>query len=173
MLLYAAAGMPARAAEPPTPLTNDVTATPTPAPIVPRISVGVQKAAPIVPTSTPTPIPLPPTRDYGENVMRWAPTVARYFPPELVDKALYVMSLESGGNDQAISKTCDYGLFQMNRCGGVGTGIPIEDLLDGEFNIRQAAATVAADGWGHWGEGRLYRGEPFGALGHHPYPGPP
>jgi hypothetical protein len=50
-------------------------------------------------------------------------------------------------------------------------GYTEEQLYDPETSIRLFAEVVYSVGWGDWGEGRLYNGRPFGALGNHPYPG--
>ena len=110
---------------------------------------------------------------YSANVEKWRPIVEKYFKPEDVDKALYVISGESGGNPLASGDGgSSIGLFQMNMSGGLGTGSTAEQLQDPEYNIKLAAQAVyGGSGWGPWGEGRLYEGKPFGALGNNPYPG--
>lgn len=111
---------------------------------------------------------------YSPAVEQWRPLVERYFPPELVDKALWVIQWESGGNPSAIGDRGNaVGLYQIHH-GGVVAGRPSAgQLADPETNIRFAAEGLgAARGrWTDWGEGSLYQGRPFGALGNHPYPG--
>ena len=111
---------------------------------------------------------------YSPQVERWRPLVAKYFPPELVDKALYVIQGESGGNpvirgDGGVA----IGLFQIQDNRNFAGRPSAEQLEDPEFNIRYAAQQLgAASGkWTDWGEGSTYNGQPFGALGHNPYPG--
>lgn len=111
---------------------------------------------------------------YSPEVERWRPLVEKYFPPELVDKALYVIQGESGGNagirgDGGVA----IGLFQIHDGTSINGRPTAEQLADPEFNIRYAAQSLgAANGsWGAWGEGTSYNGKPFGALGNNPYPG--
>ena len=110
---------------------------------------------------------------YPSSVERWRKLVEKYFKPEDVDKALYVINGESGGNPTASGDGGNsIGLFQMNMGGGLGTGSSASQLSDPEFNIRLAAQAVyGGSGWKPWGEGALYQGKPFGALGNNPYPG--
>lgn len=110
---------------------------------------------------------------YPANVERWRPIVAKYFRPEDVDKALYVINGESGGNPTiAGDGGHSIGLFQMNMAGGLGTGSTASQLSDPEYNIKLAAQAVyGGSGWGPWGEGTSYQGKKFGALGNNPYPG--
>lgn len=110
---------------------------------------------------------------YSASVEKWRKLVEKYFKPEDVDKALYVIQGESGGNPTIAGDGGNsIGLFQMNMGGGLGTGSTVEQLSDPEYNIKLAAQAVyGGSGWGPWGEGRLYQGKPFGALGNNPYPG--
>lgn len=118
---------------------------------------------------------------YPDTVERWRPLVAKYFKPEDVDKALYVISGESGGNPGAVGDGGDSGgLFQLNA-GGLGAGMTNDQKFDPETNIRVAAQAVyGGSGWRPWGEGTEIYDYPydpatgkgyFGALGHNPYPG--
>lgn len=111
---------------------------------------------------------------YSAAVERWRPLVEKYFPPELVDKALYVIQGESGGNpvirgDGGVA----IGLFQIQDNRNFAGRPPAEQLEDPEFNIAYAAQQLgAASGkWTDWGEGSSYNGQAFGALGNNPYPG--
>lgn len=111
---------------------------------------------------------------YSPQVERWRPLVEKYFPPELVDKALYVIQGESGGNpvirgDGGVA----IGLFQIQDNRNFAGRPSAEQLEDPEFNIRYAAQQLGAanNKWTDWGEGSTYNGQPFGALGHNPYPG--
>ena len=111
---------------------------------------------------------------YSPEVERWRPLVEKYFPPELVDKALYVIQHESGGNPGAVGDGgAARGLFQIQDNRNFPTRPDAAYLDDPENNIRFAAQQLgAANGnWGDWGEGRLFEGKPFGALGNNPYPG--
>lgn len=109
---------------------------------------------------------------YSSLVERWRSLVQQYFKPEDVDKALYVISGESGGNPNIYGDGGhSVGLFQHND-GGLASGRSLTALKDPESNIRLAAEAVyGGQGWGPWGEGRLYKGKPFGHLGRHPYGG--
>jgi len=111
---------------------------------------------------------------YSSNVEQWRALVSKYFAPEDVDKALYVIQGESGGNPTIAGDGGNsIGLFQMNMGGGLGTGSTAEQLSDPEYNIRLAAQAVyGGSGWKPWGEGATYQGKPFGALGNNPYGGP-
>jgi hypothetical protein len=111
---------------------------------------------------------------YSATVERWRPLVEKYFPPELVDKALYVIQGESGGNptirgDGGVA----IGLFQIQDNRNFSTRPSAEWLENPENNIKYAAQQLgAASGkWSDWGEGSTYNGQAFGALGHNPYPG--
>ncbi len=119
-----------------------------------------------------------PTGGYPDQVERWRPLVAKHFQPEDVDKALWVMWWESGG-DSAIGGDRNtlgipvaHGLFQVQdntRFPGRPTR---EQLINPEANIQWAAnAVYGGSGWTPWGEGVAHNGQPFGALGAHPYPG--
>lgn len=110
---------------------------------------------------------------YPPEVERWRSLVERYFRPEDVDKALYVIQHESGGNPTikaSVPSEQSYGLFQANIGGGIGTGYTVEQLKDPETNVKIAAQAVyGGSGWSPWGEGVTYKGQKFGALGNNPY----
>ena len=110
---------------------------------------------------------------YSPNVEQWRAKVAKYFRPEDVDKALYVINGESGGNPTIKGDNgASIGLFQMNRAGGLGSGSSVSQLEDPDYNIRLAAQAVyGGSGWSPWGEGSTYQGQKFGALGNNPYSG--
>jgi len=113
------------------------------------------------------------------GVEQWRPLVEKYFRPEDVEKALYVMNIESGGQPGALGDgVASGGLFQLNDQ-GLGAGMTNEQKFDPETNIRVAAQAVyGGSGWRPWGEGTEIYDYPydpstglgyFGALGHHPY----
>lgn len=110
---------------------------------------------------------------YSAAVEQWRGIVEKYFKPEDVDKALYVINGESGGDPQASGDGgSSIGLFQMNTAGGLGTGSSVELLSNPEYNIKLAAQAVyGGSGWKPWGEGNMYKGKVFGALGNKPYEG--
>ena len=112
--------------------------------------------------------------EFPPSVERWRTLVAKYFPPELVDKALYVIQHESNeGDSSAVGDNgVAIGLFQIQSSERF-PGRPTKDqLLDPEFNIKYAAQNLgAASGkWTDWGEGATYQGSKFGALGNNPFP---
>jgi len=98
----------------------------------------------------------------GAGVTPWRPLVEKYFPSELVNDALSVMSCESLGNPLAINKySAASGLFQhlpyywpsrSKAAGWEGA-----DIFDPEANIAVAAWLVyrtivveKREPWGHW-----------------------
>lgn len=107
-----------------------------------------------------------PQRHYSDAVERWRPLVEKYFAPEDVSKALYVMEGESGGNPgiKNTEGSGATGLFQIMPFHGV-------DATDPETSVKWAAAQVKDHGWSDWGEGVLYQGKPFGILGFKPFDG--
>ena len=115
-----------------------------------------------MPTLTPTP-----------TVEQWRGLVSRHFKPGDVDKALWVMGYESGGDPSASGDGgSSVGLFQLND-DGLGSGLSQAEREDPEANVRAAAAAVyGGQGWKPWGgDGNTYKGRAFGSLGNHPYPG--
>lgn len=114
-----------------------------------------QPSAPYIPT-------------YAPDVEKWRPLVAKYFKPEDVEKALYVINGESGGNPTIKNSTGSgaTGLFQIMPFHGV-------DAANPETAVQWAASQVANHGWSDWGEGVTYQGQPFGVLGLTPYGGQP
>jgi hypothetical protein len=111
---------------------------------------------------------------YPPEVERWRPIVAKYFPPELVDKALWVIMHESGGNPGAVGDGGNaIGLFQIHHGGSIPGRPDAGKLSDPEYNIRYAAQALGAarGNWAPWGENNTYNGQRFGALGFNPYPG--
>lgn len=82
----------------------------------------------------------------GSGVERWRPLVKKYFPAHAVDQALLCISIESGGNPNAVSKSGKYvGLFQMNSNWG-----SFEQRTNPEFAISRAAGSYKKCGWKHW-----------------------
>lgn len=111
---------------------------------------------------------------YSQQVERWRPIVAKYVPPELVDKVLYAINGESGGNPEAIGDGGSaIGLLQIHHGGSIKGRPSQEQLLDPEFNIKYAAEQLgmANGNFAAWGENNLYQGKPFGVFGNNPYPG--
>lgn len=111
---------------------------------------------------------------FPAQVERWRPTVAKYFPADLVDKALWVIQWESGGNPGAVGDGgAARGLFQIQDSRNFASRPDAAYLDNPENNIRYAAQQLgAASGrWSDWGEGTTYNGQVFGALGNHPFQG--
>lgn len=110
---------------------------------------------------------------YGPPVERWRGLVTQEFQKQgvptnldgvdLIDKALHVIQGESGGNEKAVGDGgAAYGLFQSHYVGsGASTSAQIADA------VKLIAKNPAK--WTDWGEGALYQGKPFGALGRTPY----
>ena len=119
---------------------------------------------------------------YPPAVERWRPIVAKYFPPELVDKALYVISHESKGNPSAVGDGgAARGLFQIQDNRNFASRPDAAYLDNPENNIKYAAQALGAarGNWKDWGEGtenmapydpKTGKGR-FGALGNNPYQG--
>ena len=81
-----------------------------------------------------------------QGVERWRSLVACYFPANAVDEALLCISLESGGNPEAVSSSGKYvGLFQMDS--GWGS---FEQRTNPEWAVRNAANSYKAKGWAAW-----------------------
>lgn len=99
----------------------------------------------------------PPTvdRGMGSNVEQWRGLVSAYFPAEQVDRALCIMSYESGGNPSAKNPSSSAsGLFQhlarywperSAKAGWAGA-----DIFDPTANTAVAAWLWSVGGWGHW-----------------------
>ena len=108
------------------------------------------------------PLPAPrPTgttfRGMGPGVERWRGLVAVYFAPELVDHALCVMDLESGGNPNALNPSSAAGLFQFLRStwdnaptSVTGGSYDSGRVYDPAANVAAAAWLQARSGWSPW-----------------------
>ncbi len=104
---------------------------------------------------------------YAQSVEQWRPLAQKYFRPEDIDKALYVIQGESGGNPSIRNRQGSgaTGLFQIMPFHGVNAEDP-------ETSMQWAASRVyGGRGWKDWGEGATYEGKPFGVLGSAPYSG--
>jgi hypothetical protein len=120
---------------------------------------------------------------FPPQVERWRPIVAKYVPPQYVDKVLWVIQHESGGNPSAIGDGgVAIGLLQIHDNTSIPGRPTKEQLLDPEFNILYAAQKLgmASGNFRAWGEGTEHYGHTynpetgtgkFGALGFHPFPG--
>lgn len=112
---------------------------------------------------------------YPPLVEQWRSLVAKYFPAELVDKALHVIQYESSGNAKAVGDGgVAHGLFQIQDNQAFSNRPDGTFLQDPENNVRYAAEQLggASGNFGAWGEGTQYNNKAFGALGNHPYEGP-
>lgn len=111
---------------------------------------------------------------YGPEVEKWRQQAWDEMPPQLkqrpdaatlLDKYLYVVKGESGGNDKAVGDGgAAWGLGQSHH-------IPVGS--DSTTQLQDIWRMVAnnPDQWTDWGEGATYEGKPFGALGRAPYNG--
>jgi hypothetical protein len=92
---------------------------------------------------------------HEEATLRWKPLVKRYFAPSDVNRALCVISYESGGNPKAKNRTGTMrGLLQHNmrywddrarKAGWAGANV-----YNPEANIAVSAWLVNSSGWHHW-----------------------
>lgn len=114
------------------------------------------------------------TGSYSPQVEAWRGDVTREFMARGltaadIDKALYVIQGESGGNARAINpNSTARGLVQIMGSHGFSE----EQRFDPQFSIKWMADQVKDHGWTDWGgDGALYEGKPYGTLGLSPYPG--
>lgn len=71
--------------------------------------------------------------------------IRRVSREEGIDPALALATArqESGFRPDAVGDAgCSFGLYQANRCGGAGTGIAVDQLVDPEWNARQFAGRI-------------------------------
>jgi len=111
---------------------------------------------------------------FPPEVERWRATVAKYFPPQLVDKALWTIQHESGGNPGAVGDGGRArGLFQIQDQTAFSNRPDAAWLDNPENNIKYAAQNLGAatGNFAAWGENNTYDGKPFGAFGNNAYPG--
>ena len=111
---------------------------------------------------------------FSPQVERWRSLVAKYVPSNLVDKVLWTIQGESGGNEEAVGDNgVAIGLLQVQDNTRFANRPSKEELLDPEYNIKYAAEQLGMAGgnFSAWGEGSTYEGKPFGALGNNPFPG--
>ena len=86
----------------------------------------------------------------GTNVEQWRVLVAAYFRPEDVDRALCLMSYESGGNPDAYNPSGARGLMQVLGGHADNYGVTKEDLFDPSINLFIAADLRYSYGWTQW-----------------------
>jgi len=100
-------------------------------------------------------------------VERWRSLVAKHFPPNAVDQMLWVIQHESSGNPSAVNSSSGAAGLAQILPAAHGSG----NWTDPETNIAYAAKLYKQSGWKPWGgDGNLYNGKPFGALGFNPFP---
>lgn len=111
---------------------------------------------------------------FPPEVERWRSLVAKYFPAYLVDKALWTIQHESGGNPTITGDGgVAIGLFQIQDNRAFSSRPNAAYLSNAENNIRYAAQQLgAANGdFSAWGENNTYNGQPFGAFGNNDWEG--
>lgn len=111
---------------------------------------------------------------YDPGVEKWRKQIWDQMPQQLkarpdaatlLDKALYTMNGESSGNEGAVGDGgAAWGLYQSHH-------IPAGSDATTQINDMWRMVSNNPDQWTDWGEGALYNGQPFGALGRTPYPG--
>lgn len=98
-------------------------------------------------------------RGMGSGVEQWRSLVAAYFPSSEVERALCIMSHESGGNPGAANPSSTAaGLFQFLKStwdGMVpssvsGGSYDSGQVFNPEANVRSAAWLLSAAGWSQW-----------------------
>jgi hypothetical protein len=113
---------------------------------------------------------------FSPQVEQWRSYIAsKVSDPTLVDKILWVINYESGGNPGATGDNGRaIGLFQIHNNQSFPTR-PTTDWLRDPINNINYALDVLGAGAGNfadWGQDNTYNGAAFGALGNHPFPGP-
>lgn len=111
--------------------------------------------------------------DFAPAVERWRSLVSQYVPAQYVDKVLWVINYESGGDPNAVGDNgVAIGLLQIQNSSAFAGRPSTEQLLDPSYNIQYAASQLGINSgnFGAWGEGTSYNGTKFGALGNHPFP---
>lgn len=119
---------------------------------------------------------------FSPEVERWRTTVAKYVPIQFLEKALWTMQYESGGNPEARGDSgAAIGLYQIHSNESIPGRPSPGALLDPEYNIRYAAQNLgmSSGNFSAWGDGtaNLPPYNPatgtgrFGALGNYPFPG--
>ncbi len=87
----------------------------------------------------------------GADATRWRPLVAAYFDSADVDRALCLMSRESGGNPNAVNQSSGAaGLMQVMPFWATSYGYTVEDLLKPNVNLWVAGQIRKKQGWVAW-----------------------
>lgn len=143
------------------PATNDTTANNG---LIANIEGAFKGAANTAQEAQQSQQPQQPSMTFPAAVEQWRSTVAKYFPPDQVDRVLYLINRESGGDPTAHNlnpKTNDdsYGLLQINLVPGAHQGqISPQDAQNPEKNIAFAAQLYKDQGFAPWatGPGQVY-----------------
>lgn len=127
------------------PLPTEPTTTTTIIVTTTSAAAAARPPAPRVPAPPPAPRP----------VEEWRSLVSSYFAPSDVDKALRVISCESGGDPNAQNASSGAaGLFQhiprywAERAASIG--LPGASIFDPVANVAAAAYLVYTEGWSPW-----------------------
>ena len=107
----------------------------------------------VVETDSEVPAPSAPPADtgMGSNVEQWRPLVTTYFGAELVDIAMCLMALESGGNPGATNSSSGAsGLMQVLPSWADDFGVSRDALYDPATNLSISRSLYDDGGWGHW-----------------------
>lgn len=120
-------------------------------------AVNAQLPSTSAPASGGQPAPTTGSWKPSPNVEQWRPLVQKYFQPQDVDKALYVLERESRGDPRAANPNSSArGLFQHLEKLWPGRtqqwGMENADIYDPETNIKGAANLLygPGGGWQHW-----------------------
>jgi hypothetical protein len=90
-------------------------------------------------------------RGVGSDVERWRPLVALYFRSEQLDRAMCLMTAESGGNSDAWNPTSGAtGLMQVMPFWAGVFGYSHDDLFRPDVNLWVAGQILEEQGWGAW-----------------------
>lgn len=112
---------------------------------------------------------------YPAAVERWRPYLeAEGLSAAQVDKALFVIQHESGGDPGAVGDGgAARGLFQIQDSRNFSNRPDSAWLDNPRNNISYAVNQLGIKNgdWSAWGEGTTYNGQVFGALGNNPYQG--
>jgi hypothetical protein len=113
---------------------------------------------------------------YDPSVEQWRQQIWQGMPDSLksrpdaatlLDKTLHAVQGESSGDPGAVGDNgVAHGLFQSHY---VGAGASPQAQIADAWRLVQGDIQQGGTGFGDWGEGRSYQGQPFGAFGRTPY----
>ena len=92
--------------------------------------------------------PIQPAVVYPVGCEQYKPLVAQYSWD--VDVAMAVMFAESGCNPNAVSRTNDHGLFQINWIHSAKVGGDLNKLYNPQINVAIAYQIYSDSGWTPW-----------------------